>query len=339
VSGSDTTRYTYDVLGNLLQVVLPSATTIDYLVDGQNRRIGRKVNGVVTQGLLYQGQLSPIAELNGSNQVVSRFVYGTRVNVPEYVIKSGTTYRVLTDHLGSVRLVVNTTTGAIAQRLDYDEYGRVTQNTSPGFQPFGYAGGLYDEATKLVRFGARDYDAETGRWTAKDPLGFGGGSSNLLAYAFEDPINLSDPEGLQAIPIWIPGTAVFPPPPLLFPESGWSDVADYYGPKIDQGIQELIYRARDLMCRAGKAIDIWFSKRNDLPSNGKPNSSSARDNGRGRGQIRDYGPDGRARTDYDFGHDHTGAGDPHAHDWDWTKSPPRQPPRPIRPGETPPRPE
>jgi RHS repeat-associated protein len=208
VSGSDTTRYTYDVLGNLLQVVLPSATTIDYLVDGQNRRIGRKVNGVLGQGLLYQGQLSPIAELNGSNQVVSRFVYGTRVNVPEYIIKSGTTYRVLTDHLGSVRLLVNTSTGAIAQRLDYDEVGRVTQNTSPGFQPFGYAGGLYDDATTLVRFGARDYDAETGRWTAQDPIGFEGGSSSLYEYAENDPISLVDPEGDVPIAPVVVGGAI-----------------------------------------------------------------------------------------------------------------------------------
>jgi RHS repeat-associated protein len=155
------------------------------------------VNGVLGQGFLYQGQLSPIAELNGSNQVVSRFVYGTRVNVPEYIIKSGTTYRVLTDHLGSVRLVVNTSTGAIAQRLDYDEYGRVTQNTSPGFQPFGFAGGLYDDATKLVRFGARDYDAETGRWTAKDPIGFAGGDANLMLYVRGDPMNYLDPLGLS----------------------------------------------------------------------------------------------------------------------------------------------
>jgi RHS repeat-associated protein len=59
----------------------------------------------------------------------------------------------------------------------------------PGFQPFGFAGGLYNLDTKLVRFGARDYDAETGRWTAKDPLLFTGGLTNLYGYVFNDPIN------------------------------------------------------------------------------------------------------------------------------------------------------
>ena len=136
-------------------MVIPNGPTIDYLVDGQGRRIGRKVNGTLVQGFLYQGQLAPVAELDGSNAVVRRFVYGTRENVPEYLLKGGVTYRLVTDHLGSVRLVVNTATGAVAQRLDYDEDGWVTQNTSPGFQPFGYAGGLLDDATGLVRFGAR----------------------------------------------------------------------------------------------------------------------------------------------------------------------------------------
>jgi RHS repeat-associated protein len=58
--------------------------------------------------------------------------------------------------------------GDVVQRLDYDEFGNVLADTSPGFQPFGFAGGLYDSDTALVRFGARDYDAATGRWTAKD---------------------------------------------------------------------------------------------------------------------------------------------------------------------------
>ncbi len=75
----------------------------------------------------------------------------------------GVTYRILTDHLGSPRLVVDTATGTVTQRLDYDEYGKVLADSNPGFQPFGFAGGIYDQQTGLIRFGARDYDAETGR--------------------------------------------------------------------------------------------------------------------------------------------------------------------------------
>ena len=61
-----TTTLTYDTQGNLLQVELPEAMTVTYVVDGRNRRIRRLVNGVATQGFLYQGQLRPVAELDGS---------------------------------------------------------------------------------------------------------------------------------------------------------------------------------------------------------------------------------------------------------------------------------
>jgi RHS repeat-associated protein len=172
--GGQSTGYRYDVFGNLRHVDLPGGTQLDYLIDGQNRRIGKKINGSLVQGFLYQDGLRIIAELDGANQVVSRLVYADKGNVPAYLIKGGNTYRIVSDHLGSPRLVVNTATGAVVQRLDYDEWGRVTGETNAGFQPFGYAGGLYDRDTGLVRFGARDYDPETGRWTAKDPIGFGG---------------------------------------------------------------------------------------------------------------------------------------------------------------------
>jgi len=79
--------------------------------------------------------------------------------------------------------------------LRYDEFGVVLENTNPGFQPFGFAGGLYDTDTGLVRFGARDYDPHTGRWTSKDPIRFGGGDSNLYGYVLGDPVNFIDPTG------------------------------------------------------------------------------------------------------------------------------------------------
>jgi len=54
---------------------------------------------------------------------------------------------------------------------------------------------VYDRDTRLVRFGARDYDPEVGRWTAKDPIRFGGGDANLYGYVFQDPLNYSDALG------------------------------------------------------------------------------------------------------------------------------------------------
>ncbi len=98
-------------------------------------------------------------------------------------------------------------TGAIAQKMRYDAWGNVLEDTNQGFQPFGYAGGLYDAQTELVRFGARDYDARVGRWTAKDPIGFGGGDGNLYGYAASDPVNLIDPSG-RIVPVILAGAAV-----------------------------------------------------------------------------------------------------------------------------------
>jgi len=197
--GGQTTTYQYDVLGNLKSVVGPTGFTIEYVIDGQNRRIGKKVNGTLVQGFLYQNQLNPVAELDGTGAVVARFVYGTKANVPDYVVKGGGTYRIVSDHLGSPRLVINTSDGIIAQRMDFDEFGNVLLDTNPGFQPFGFAGGLYDQHTGLVRFGARDYDATTGRWTAKDPIGFKAKQPGLYVYSGNDPINFLDPSGLDIL--------------------------------------------------------------------------------------------------------------------------------------------
>lgn len=61
--------------------------------------------------------------------------------------------------------------------------------------PVGFAGGLLDHDTRLVRFGARDYASETGRWTSKDPIIFKGGDTNLYGYVLNDPINWSDSSG------------------------------------------------------------------------------------------------------------------------------------------------
>lgn len=191
-----TTIYKYDELGNLMQVTLPSGTQIEYLIDGLNRRVGNRVNGILVRRFLYRDTLKPVAELASDNSILSYFVFGSRDNVPDYIVKNGTRYRVIADHLGSPRLVFDATSGAVAQRIDYDEFGNVERDTNIGFQPFGFAGGLYDSDTNLIRFGFRDYDPAIGRWTAKDPILFGGNDLNLYEYVRNDPVNITDPYGL-----------------------------------------------------------------------------------------------------------------------------------------------
>jgi len=195
-----TASYAYTANGELKSKTDTGLTT-SYIIDGQNRRIGKKVDGVLTQGFLYQDQLNPIAELDGTGAVVARFVYGAKSNVPDYMVKGGNTYRIISDHLGSPRLIVNIADGSIAQRMDYDVWGNITTDTSPGFQPFGFAGGIYDQHTQLTRFGARDYDANTGRWRVKDPIRFNGGDMNLYGYVFADPVNFIDQNGLWSVSV------------------------------------------------------------------------------------------------------------------------------------------
>jgi RHS repeat-associated protein len=241
VSGLGTYGYTYDLSGVLRSISLPadigSNYSINTNIDGLNRRIGRTTIWGSTdksQYFLYDEQNRVVAETSasGATGVTSIFVYGTKANVPDYMYQPNASppaaYRIISDWAGSVRLVVNVATGAIAERLDYDEFGNILSTstdannclmTNPStqcfpFQPLGFAGGLRDRDTGLVRFGARDYDPQLGRWTSKDPIRFDGGQTNLYVYSGDDPINEIDPTGRDAAPICgSPPTPPTPPPP------------------------------------------------------------------------------------------------------------------------------
>ncbi|WP_329538059.1 hypothetical protein OG568_58370 (plasmid) [Streptomyces sp. NBC_01450] len=205
---SGAVRYNYDELGALTRVERTDQV-VEYLSDGWGRRVRRIVNGVADRGYLYDGQ-ALVAEVDAGHKVVSRFHYGHRGRTPLAMVRDGRAYRILCDHLGSVRLVVDAETGVIAQQLEYDEFGKVIQDSSPGFQPFGFCGGLWDPVGGLVRFGARDYDPDAGRWTTPDPALFASGDINLYRYAGNDPVNRLDRTGsVTEVIEQVPGFSVF----------------------------------------------------------------------------------------------------------------------------------
>jgi RHS repeat-associated protein len=195
VSAGQTTTYAWDLRSALASVALPDGRTVAYVLDGLGRRIGKQINGVLQRGWLYDDQDRPVAELNGSSVVTEQFVYCDGSSTPSLCMAGTNLYVLISDERGSIRFVLNTADGTLAQALDYDEFGRVITDTNPGFQPFGFGGGLYDPDTTLVRFGAREYLAETGQWAARDPIAFNGGSFNLYCYVDNDPVNLLDPLG------------------------------------------------------------------------------------------------------------------------------------------------
>ncbi|WP_395857912.1 RHS repeat-associated core domain-containing protein [Cystobacter fuscus] len=193
---SGTTTYTYDELGALLSVALPGGPVISYAYDAEGRRVARYVNGAFQRGYLWDGSLRLAAEVDSQGTVLATYVYVDGINAPEAVIRAGETFRIIGDHLGTPRLVLRASDGTVVQSLDWDPFGRLLSDTAPGALPFGFAGGLFDPDTGLVRLGARDYDPVTGRFLARDPLGFDGGQFNLYQYAFGDPVNRMDPTGL-----------------------------------------------------------------------------------------------------------------------------------------------
>lgn len=217
-SPAGTTTFTYNVFGDLKSVAMPGKT-INYKVDAHGRRIARLQGTTMKNFFIWNSQNQLVAISNANGTLNSRFVYGSKSHVPDYVIKGSTKYAIVTNHLGSPVQVVNASNGTVSQQITYDEWGSILTDTSPGFTPFGFAGCLYDLDTKLCRFGVRDYDPSIGRWLSKDPIRFEGGDTNLYGYVLQDPINYIDPTGLFPL-------VIIPNKPVISPPSGQHQAPD-----------------------------------------------------------------------------------------------------------------
>ena len=188
-------------MGSLIAVSLPDGRLIEYVTDGKGRRIGKMVNGVLVKQWLYRDQLKPVAELDGAGNIISEFIYGTAMNVPDLAIHGGSTYRIVSDQLGSPVLAINTANSSdIPFQATYSAWGeRTLVAGTDDWMPFGFAGGQYDPNSKLIRFGIRDYSPAIGRWLSKDPILFSGNQANLYVYVGNDPVNRIDPSGREGL--------------------------------------------------------------------------------------------------------------------------------------------
>lgn len=198
-----TTGYQYSSRGELLQVDLPSGDVVTFVHDPLGRRIAKKRNGTAVEKYLWQGRTRLLAVYDGSGALTARFEYADG-RLPVAMTKGSTRYFLVYDQVGSLRAVLDSS-GGIVKTVEYDSFGNVIADSNSAFKvPFGFAGGLFDSDTGLTRFGYRDYDADVGRWTAKDPIGFEGGDTDLYGYVVGDPVNGIDPEGtfvVVAIPL------------------------------------------------------------------------------------------------------------------------------------------
>lgn len=223
VSRRNGNAYTYDADGNLTAIAngefaatytpenRPSqitrqrdsvTETIQYTYDAGGLRVKRAVAGGGTTQFHYAPDDRLLFTTDGAGNVTASYVW----NGPELAavltggsLDTGLRYPHLS-RLGHV-MALTDATGALAVKYAYEPYGFAYRQTVPAggsdANLFTFVGGagVQDEGGGLFYMKNRFYDARTGRFLQRDPIGLEGGV-NLYAYVNGNPATKSDPEGL-----------------------------------------------------------------------------------------------------------------------------------------------
>jgi RHS repeat-associated protein len=211
-----TWKYGYDNLNHLVSAAKYSGGTLQIQVGLSYDVFGNLVEEDITQGSttvikfaynLVSGNGNSWADLNSSNQVQTRREYLDAMDaVFARIASDGTEAWYLTDHLGSVRGLMNNS-GSLVDTLTTDAWGNITSESSPSTgDRFKFGGGQWDATIALEHFGERWYDPMNGRWISQDPLGLAA-DSNPYRDVANNPTNATDPSGLE--PAWNDPEAMF----------------------------------------------------------------------------------------------------------------------------------
>jgi len=180
-----------------LEVTRHNGDIITYKHNANNQRVAKLKNGEVVEKYLWLNLTTLLAVYDKDDNLLQRFEYADGRMPLSFTDAKGYRYYISYNQIGSPRAITDES-GNLLKTITYDSFGTIIADSNPTFKiPFGFAGGLYDSDTKLTRFGYRDYDASTGKWTAKDPIGFDGGDSNLYGYVLGDPVRFVDVNGLH----------------------------------------------------------------------------------------------------------------------------------------------
>ena len=191
-NGESAVRYLRDGLGRLRSIEAEATTRLER--DGYGTIIAINSEST-TVGLLNGRHGRPVAVVEADGTPLALLAGGTRRETPLLAIGWDRTLFIATDHVGSVRAVVDIATGELVEEERFDVWGRSTLHNGSSVVPFGFGGALRDRSNGLVHFPARTYSPDLMRWLSRDPEFFQGGSSNLYAYAANDPVNRRDPTG------------------------------------------------------------------------------------------------------------------------------------------------
>jgi RHS repeat-associated protein len=170
----------------------------EFTYDGLSRRVAIRqlVNGseVSRRRFVWCGD-EICEERDGTGAVTKRFFpQGMKVESGP----AAGNYYYTRDHLGSIRELIDGS-GNVRARYEYDPWGRRTRLTGDMETDFGFAGMFWSAEANLSLTHFRAYDPELGRWLSRDPLPDAEmvEGPNLYVYVVNDPVNLSDPEGLS----------------------------------------------------------------------------------------------------------------------------------------------